>query len=94
MFSDTNIKKLRQRIQDDVKSPLLYSIVYRYADLEQHEDTLCVDIDFDEAVKFAKRYARKLEVFSSDKPSMWIYEWRNQGVINQWEIKVRWKKVK
>jgi len=94
MLSDANIKKLRQRIRDDIKSPLLYSVVYRYADLEQHEDTLCVEIDSAEAEKFAKRYAKKLEVYLSDKPSMWVYEWRNQGVINQWEVPVKWKKVK
>lgn len=94
MLSDKRIEQLRRRMRDDIKSPLLYSVVYRYTDFEYHEDTLCVDIDSAEAEKFAKRYARKLEVFSSDKPSMWVYEWRNQGVINQWEIKVRWKKVK
>ncbi|CAB4142673.1 hypothetical protein UFOVP448_27 [uncultured Caudovirales phage] len=91
MLSPTRVKQLKARLKAE-KTPLLYSVVYRYRDAEYHEDTLCVETDKDAAKRFAKRWAKKKEVFLNDYPQMWMYEWKKHKVISQWPILVKWKK--
>lgn len=91
MLSATRVKQLKARLKAE-KTPLLYSVVHHHLDGEYHQDTLCVETDKDAAKRFAKRWAKKKEVFYNDENTVWLYEWKKHKVINEWPILVKWKK--
>jgi hypothetical protein len=93
MLSPTRVKQLKARLKAE-KTPLLYSVVYRFESYqdEYHEDTVCVSHNKDDAEQFAKRWAKKTEVWLWNEPQMWVYEWKKHKVINQWLVPVKWKK--
>lgn len=71
---------------------MLYSVVHLSRDAEYHEETVMVTDDKDKAKRFAKRYAKKRDVYLSDENAMLLYAWRGSRVVNRTRLEVTWRK--
>ena len=72
---------------------LLYSIVYRFRDLEYHEDTITVGTDEKIVIALAKEWAKQISYFQQDDQSFWLYCWKDGKCVNQIEIQVQFQPV-
>lgn len=77
-----------------IANMLLYSIVYRFRDLDYHEDTLSIGTDPKVLIKRAKEWAKNVNYYPSDKQEMWLYTWENGDSIDQQKIPVQWENKK
>lgn len=69
----------------------LYSIVYRFRDLEYHETTISVGTNRKVLIKRAQEWAKNVTKYPSDEQEMWIHTWENGDNTNQQKIPVVFK---